>query len=668
VTITSSAAVSPKIVSFTGTGIVGDTGLSLVVTPQASCILPSGTQQFAAQVRNTSNTAVTWFVNGVQGGNRAAGTISTQGLYSAPPWAAGKLVVQAVSQADASIKATTTINVTATPSLGLFPSASSIPISGQLTFEEQICGVPDSNVTWSVDNIAGGNAPAGTITSDGVYTAPNVPGQHTIQATDTVQNKTSVSAVVVYSGINVDFGARTNTRYPIRPGILGMNHVDWLRDLAGIKLVSEAGVTLSRTYAYMYTIYATQTPDWSQIDPAIASLESNGMQVLLEVAYTPVWLQASPNPCGISGDFQAPPADVNMWAQMAAALVAHLDAKFPGVVTDYEIWNEPDGGGMCGPSTMNAYLAIYAAAAPAMKQQAAADGAAIRVGGPAVAEVDAAWIAALLSNPSTAPYVDFVSYHDYIEGRAGVDAAWDSFNGNVPLYQATQQSNPTTYLSAFQLVSAGTQPGGAITPIYIDEYNTNWTAIQDCCRNDPTYAPVWNALYVSDLLDVVYAGQAQLPAQLTYFAANEQPYFCLIGDWDANMDCQYSVGTAPVPYPQYYAYLLMASPQYLGMNSGGYMAASVSPTAGSGGPVSTAFYTSNQDSILIVNPTSTNYTEIAVTAQNVGFSSPLATLYQIVNGQSIAASNLTLTPSGAAYTATISLPPYSVMGISIVGP
>jgi hypothetical protein len=536
-----------------------------------------------------------------------------------------------------------------------------------LTFQAQYCGVPDPNVTWSVDNIAGGNATAGTITSQGVHTAPNVPGQHIIRATDTVQNKTSESAVSVYSAIHVDFGSRANTRHRIRPGILGMNHVDVLKNPAAIKLIADAGVTLSRTYAYMHTIYATQTPDWSQIDPAIASLESNGMQVLLEVAYTPVWLQASPNPCGISGDFYAPPADVNMWAQMAAALVAHLDAKFPGVVTDYEVWNEPDGSAMCGPSRLDTYLAIYAAAAPAMKQQAAADGAAIRVGGPAVAGMDAAWITALLSNPSTAPYVDFVSYHDYIEGASGVDAAWDSFNGNVPLYQATQQSNPATYLSAFQLVSAGTQPGGANTPIYVDEYNTNWALVQDCCRNDPTYAPVWNALYVSDLLNVVYSGQGQPPAQLTYFAGTAYPYFCLIGTWDAHMDCQSSTGlsSVPEPYPQYYAYQLMGSPQYLGMNSGGYMAASISPAPGGGGPVTTAFYTSNQDSILIVNPTSTNYPQVAITAQNVGFPMPAATVYEIVNGRSISASDLALTPAGAAYTTTLSLPPYSVMGISI---
>ena len=45
---------------------------------------PGGTQAFAATVENTSNTSVTWQVNGVTGGNSTVGTISTAGLYTSP--------------------------------------------------------------------------------------------------------------------------------------------------------------------------------------------------------------------------------------------------------------------------------------------------------------------------------------------------------------------------------------------------------------------------------------------------------------------------------------------------------------------------------------------------------------------------------------------------------
>ncbi len=60
------------------------------------------TKQFTATVTNTSNTSVTWKVNGVTGGNSTFGTISTSGLYKAPinvPSPA-KFSVTAISMAD----------------------------------------------------------------------------------------------------------------------------------------------------------------------------------------------------------------------------------------------------------------------------------------------------------------------------------------------------------------------------------------------------------------------------------------------------------------------------------------------------------------------------------------------------------------------------------------
>jgi hypothetical protein len=42
------------------------------------------TTQFASSVTGVSNSAVTWQVNGVNGGSSITGTISTTGLYTAP--------------------------------------------------------------------------------------------------------------------------------------------------------------------------------------------------------------------------------------------------------------------------------------------------------------------------------------------------------------------------------------------------------------------------------------------------------------------------------------------------------------------------------------------------------------------------------------------------------
>ena len=120
----------------------------------------------------------------------------------------------------------------------------------------------------------------------------------------------------------------------------------------------------------------------------MARLQASGFHVLMQLAFSPWFLRSNLNACG-SDPTKAAPSDVNAWAALAKAVVAHMDQKFPGMVTDYEIWNEPDSGGMCGTTDkLSTYLALYAATAPALKQQAAADGATIRVGGPALSVPD----------------------------------------------------------------------------------------------------------------------------------------------------------------------------------------------------------------------------------------------------------------------------------------
>lgn len=58
---------------------------NIFVTPEFAVIPPSGTLQLAANLRDLSGSQeVEWTVNGVVGGSSQTGTISTQGLYTAP--------------------------------------------------------------------------------------------------------------------------------------------------------------------------------------------------------------------------------------------------------------------------------------------------------------------------------------------------------------------------------------------------------------------------------------------------------------------------------------------------------------------------------------------------------------------------------------------------------
>ena len=98
--------------------------VSVTISPASATVAAGGTQQFTATVENASNTAVTWQVNGVTGGNATAGTISSSGLYTAPgavPSPAA-VTITAVSQADATKSASAQVTITATTGLAFYVS------------------------------------------------------------------------------------------------------------------------------------------------------------------------------------------------------------------------------------------------------------------------------------------------------------------------------------------------------------------------------------------------------------------------------------------------------------------------------------------------------------------------------------------------------------------
>jgi hypothetical protein len=62
----------------------GPNAISVSLSPSTGTVASFGTLQFAASVTGDSNAAVTWYVNGIQGGSQSAGYISTNGLFQAP--------------------------------------------------------------------------------------------------------------------------------------------------------------------------------------------------------------------------------------------------------------------------------------------------------------------------------------------------------------------------------------------------------------------------------------------------------------------------------------------------------------------------------------------------------------------------------------------------------
>lgn len=85
-----------------------------LVTPIATTIAAGSSLQLSAVVANSSNTTVLWFVNAIPGGNSAVGTITPQGLYTAPnmPTANGSVIISASPQAYPAAVTSVTIGIT----------------------------------------------------------------------------------------------------------------------------------------------------------------------------------------------------------------------------------------------------------------------------------------------------------------------------------------------------------------------------------------------------------------------------------------------------------------------------------------------------------------------------------------------------------------------------
>src|ERR1700722_747023 len=432
--------------------------------------------------------------------------------------------------------------------------------------------------------------------------------------------------------VTADFDSRSGRTHSIPSRAFGINAVS-LQDPGTLRSLVSAGITESRAMSSIPAIYATSEPNWSQFDWDMNLLQSQGLHPLVTLVGSPAWLQPILNPCIFAGGQaqNAPPTDIGEWAKIAASYVAHLDSTFPGLVHEFEVWNEPElQQSFCvadntDASRLSTYLKLYAAAGSAMRAQANHDGVKIKIGGPVISKFSLApeWIPALLAAPSAYPYVDFISYHMYLTGPSQItnQMNWSQLYGYT---QSSTRGELYYYLKNLTLVRQGLQANPRSTPIYITEFNDNWVFAQDCCRNNPVYAPLWNSVAIIDFLNSVYAGANSVPTKMFYFAGSAPPFFCIAGAWNASMNCDSS---ALDLYPQYYTYKLLASPGYLGLSAGGHMAKKTSPVNTQGGLLATGFYTSGQDSIVIVNPTDTSYSGVTVQAINSGYLSPLATAY-----------------------------------------
>ena len=87
----------------------------VAVCPASSSVQTGATDAMTATLANTTDTSVTWEVNGVAGGNATVGTVSSSGVYTAPAAAPSPATVSvsAVSSADPSSSGSVQLTITA---------------------------------------------------------------------------------------------------------------------------------------------------------------------------------------------------------------------------------------------------------------------------------------------------------------------------------------------------------------------------------------------------------------------------------------------------------------------------------------------------------------------------------------------------------------------------
>ena len=151
--------------------------VQLALSP-TNAVLQAGTSlQFRVAVPGTTSGDFAWLADGVVGGTSASGTVSPLGEYTPPPavTSATSVVLTARSKSDPSESASAIVTVLPAPApvtISISPSTAKVQTGQSRQLTATVIGTPNSGVSWLVNGIGSGNSAIGTISSTGMYTAP----------------------------------------------------------------------------------------------------------------------------------------------------------------------------------------------------------------------------------------------------------------------------------------------------------------------------------------------------------------------------------------------------------------------------------------------------------------------------------------------------------------
>lgn len=262
--VTATSVAAPSAHSSASVTITPRAGNIMVTVSPATATLSLGASYaLTASVTGTQDTAVTWSV--VEAGG---GTVTSTGTYTAPN-TTGTYHVKATSHADPTRAAQAAISVVdiANGSVMVTPHASSIAVGATLQLTAQVNGVTPTTVTWS--------ATCGSVSTQGLFTAPATAGTCSVTATSTanpalsdsatitVTNTSTVSVTVSPSSANLATGGTQKLTATVTG--TSTTGVTWAVEESVGGQVTQAGLYTAPNTAGTFHVTATSVADTTKL-------------------------------------------------------------------------------------------------------------------------------------------------------------------------------------------------------------------------------------------------------------------------------------------------------------------------------------------------------------------------------------------------------------------
>ena len=253
--------------SITGcTGTIG--GVTVSVTPATATLYAGQTQQFTANVTNTTNTAVTWTISPA-----GTGTINSSGLYTAPATISAQqnVTVTATSQANTAASASSTVTLIpkTTPTI-TWATPASIAYGTALS-ATQLDATASVAGTFAYSPAAGAVLAAGSQTLSVTFTPTNTTQYNTATATVTLTVNKSAPVITWTAPAAITYGTA-----------LSATQLDATANVAGTFVYTPAAGTVlaagSQTLSATFT--PTNTTDYSTATATVSLTVNDATPVI----------------------------------------------------------------------------------------------------------------------------------------------------------------------------------------------------------------------------------------------------------------------------------------------------------------------------------------------------------------------------------------------------